>query len=234
MEIGARCRLGAEIAMSPIDHVQIDGEDAPLRPERLRQYRDPGFQALADEAADRKQEQAARRLLADGAGAAQPPAPLIGLHRAVYRAPVETVMGTEFLIFRSDHGAPERRRNAIPIDPLVMRAVSLEPRRQHLRRAGNGHRTEHKQQECGQRHDKDECCEKNSLHPTEQHDPPGRALSPHPNASWRLNNLRQSVLRLAPVYWLGARFCHMRAAHDQQPTPASAWVVMLRECAAPK
>ena len=143
MKISARRGFGAEVPVPPIDYVEIDGENAPLRPERFLEHRKPGFETFADPAAHRKKKKAARRLLADGACAAQPPAAFIVSHGAVDRAPVEAMMRTEFLVFGSNHRARERWRHLVHVTPVIMRAVARNEREKHLRRSRNGNSAEH-------------------------------------------------------------------------------------------
>ncbi len=72
-------RLGAVGAVAELRDIQIDLEDAPLRPEALDEQREVSLEALAEIAAAGPQIQILRHLLADGAGAAHAVAVLIEL-----------------------------------------------------------------------------------------------------------------------------------------------------------
>ena len=71
-EMRPRRRLCAIDAAAPFDEVEVELEDALLAQQRLDDHGEIGLGALAQIAAARPQQQVARELLADGAGAAQP------------------------------------------------------------------------------------------------------------------------------------------------------------------
>ena len=70
-EVRARRRFAAEDAVAPLDHVQVDLEDALLGQRRLEPPRDQQLLHLAHRIARRRQVQVLRELLRDGAAAAQ-------------------------------------------------------------------------------------------------------------------------------------------------------------------
>ena len=70
-EVVARRRLGAPDAVAPLDHVQIDLEDARLRQRRLEPPRDDQLAQLAQRVARRRQVEVLGELLRDRAGAAR-------------------------------------------------------------------------------------------------------------------------------------------------------------------
>src|SRR5580704_12717068 len=104
MEEAFRGRLGAIRTVAELRDIQIDLEDAPLRPEALDEQREVGLETLAEKAAAGPQIQILRHLLADGAGTAHAVAMLIELISLLDGLDVEPPVLREFLILRGDHG----------------------------------------------------------------------------------------------------------------------------------
>ena len=144
MEIVAGGSLGAEIAVSPVDDVQIDGEDSFFRPQRFDEHGEPCFHALAHPASDRGEKHASRGLLADRARTAQAPPVLARLDRLVDRPPVETMMRTEIFVFGRDDSADERIGDVVIAYPAVADGVAGQKVAEHLR--CRRHRREPQQQ----------------------------------------------------------------------------------------
>src|SRR5262249_9417580 len=76
-EVEPARRADAEDAGAELREVQVDLEDAPLRPQRLDPQREPRLEALAHPAAARPEEEVLRDLLRDRARAAQAPRVLV-------------------------------------------------------------------------------------------------------------------------------------------------------------
>src|SRR5262245_52351120 len=86
-------RLHAEDARAELREVEVDLEDAALRPERLDPDREPRLEPLAQPAAARPEEEVLGHLLADRAGAAHAAAALPLLPGVADRVEVEAAVG---------------------------------------------------------------------------------------------------------------------------------------------
>src|SRR5262245_19906975 len=92
-EVALRRGLGPEHAAAPLDHVQIELEDALLVEDRLEHQRDHRLLALAQVAARRGQEEILRELLRDRRAAGDDASPaLVLLQRALDAVPVEALV----------------------------------------------------------------------------------------------------------------------------------------------
>ena len=67
---------------------------------------------------------------------------------------IEAVMGTEILVLRPDHRAPQNGIDVV--GPAVMRPFAFDQAQQHFRRAGHGQETENQQHHDGGRDQQDE------------------------------------------------------------------------------
>src|SRR5690606_20887089 len=101
--------LRAVYAITEFGHVDVDLEDAGLRPHQFDQGRIPGLKPLAHPAAATPEEQVLRRLLADRACAPHLPAAFVVPAGLAYGLDVEAVVPGEFLVFGGDHGQGEMR-----------------------------------------------------------------------------------------------------------------------------
>ena len=110
-------RLGAIGSITELGDVQIDLEDAPLRPEPFDQQREVRLETLAEIAPAGPKIQILRHLLADGARAAHAMAVLVELIGLLDGLDVESPVVGEFLILRGDHGERQIGRDAREIRP---------------------------------------------------------------------------------------------------------------------
>src|SRR5271156_909357 len=104
MEEALRGRLGTIRAVAELRDIQIDLEDAPLRPEAFDEQREVRLEALAEIAAAGPKIQILRHLLADGACPPDGMAVLVELIGLLDGLDVEPPVLREFLILRGDHG----------------------------------------------------------------------------------------------------------------------------------
>ena len=111
-EVALRRGLGAEDAVAPLDHVEVELEDALLRQHRLQQHGDHRLLRLAHVALLGRQEQVLRELLRDRRAARHDAALfLVLLERFLDAVPVEPRVLDEFRVLGGDHRALELRRD---------------------------------------------------------------------------------------------------------------------------
>jgi len=103
--------LRAVDAVAPFDLVEVDLEDAGLRPGELEKLGDIGLDALAQEAAARPQQDVLGGLLRDGAGAAQMAARSEAVECRADLLDVEAVMDAEPRVLGGDDRAPARAKS---------------------------------------------------------------------------------------------------------------------------
>jgi RNase P subunit RPR2 len=120
-EIPARCGFGAEDAVSPLDHVEVQLEDSALRQRRFQTARDHQLFQLADRIARRRQVQVLRQLLRDRACAARE-APLlpVGFQRRAKLLQIDAVVLEKRCVFGHEHRTPQVTRELrVRHPPLV-------------------------------------------------------------------------------------------------------------------
>jgi hypothetical protein len=114
-------RLGAEDAVTPLDHVEVDLEDAALGHDVLDHHRDQRLLSLAQGRALSRQEEVLGQLLRNGRTARHDPAFLpVFLARLLDGLPVEAFVVGKLGVFRHHHRALQARRDAIVGDPEVL------------------------------------------------------------------------------------------------------------------
>src|SRR5215813_7024547 len=97
--------LSAVDAVTPLDHVEIDLEDARLRPAEFDEFGDVGLDALAQEAAAGPEQDVLGGLLRDRAGAAQLAAGTKALERGADLVEIKAVMKAKPGALGPDDGA---------------------------------------------------------------------------------------------------------------------------------
>src|SRR5690606_31716812 len=106
-------------AVAEFGDVQVDLEDALLRPEELDEDGEPGFDALARVARAAPEEEILGDLLRERARAARTLAVRVLAHGFADRFQVEAGVKRELLILRRDDGDRGMGRDAVEIDPCI-------------------------------------------------------------------------------------------------------------------
>ncbi|MNR06840.1 hypothetical protein D3C85_1229340 [compost metagenome] len=122
-------RFGAKHAVIPLDTVEVHLKNPLLGPEHFDQSGEPGFQAFAQPAAARPQEQVFRDLLAEGAGATDRTAALVMGKRRLNRADIEAPVLREFLVFAGNHRDFQVIGDLVPgfPGPLQVNGFAVKP-----------------------------------------------------------------------------------------------------------
>src|SRR5690606_4966959 len=102
-EVALTRRFHAEDAVAELHHIEIELDDAPLRPRHFDRRGPTRLQPLAHPAPARPEEEILGELLRDGAGAAQPLSAFTIFQRFLDRFAIETAMFSELLILGRDH-----------------------------------------------------------------------------------------------------------------------------------
>src|SRR5215471_5006913 len=128
--------LGAKDTVTPLDHVEIDLEDAGFRPAELQKLGDVGLDPLAQEPAAWPEQDVLCGLLRDRAGAAELAAGAESLERRADLLEIEAVVEAEAGVLRAHHRAYERGRDLRQRDPALpdRRARSRADEHQRRRR----------------------------------------------------------------------------------------------------
>ena len=140
-------RLGAEHAVSPFGDVEVDLENAALRPEAVERHCHRNFQPFANEGTGVPQEEVLHRLHGEGRGASARPAFLILVDGDMQSPPsrrrdgCKTVHPPKSRPRRRDCG---RRRRA---HPAAIDRMSREPAAEHQHRGGMGLRIDEREGE---------------------------------------------------------------------------------------
>ncbi|MPN59282.1 hypothetical protein SDC9_207003 [bioreactor metagenome] len=114
-------RFGAEDAVTPFDHVEIDLEDAPLGPGGFQHQGDGGLLGLAPGRLARGKEQVLRQLLGDGGAAGHHLAAALVLFQGfLHPLPVEAFMIDELGVFGCDDRPFQVNRNPLIGNPLLL------------------------------------------------------------------------------------------------------------------
>jgi hypothetical protein len=124
-EVILRGRFGSIDAGSPLDHIQIKLENAPLRKNPFRQRDDRELDAFSHYRTAGRQKQVSNQLLRNCRSAAFTPISEILLHRISNFFPIEPVMMKEPCIFRRDRGVLQVRRNSRKRHERVVLRISM-------------------------------------------------------------------------------------------------------------
>ncbi len=116
-------RLASVDPVAPLDHVEVEGEDPPLREVLLQPVSDDHLAQLAGEALAGVEEQVLGELLGDRAPSADRLALRdVRLHRLLDRLPVDSVVAEELLVLGGDRRLDEVPGDAREGDPRLHRA----------------------------------------------------------------------------------------------------------------
>ena len=149
VKIRARRRFGAVDAVAPLDHIQIQLENARLLQLGLEPPRDDELAQLAQRVLRRRQIEVLGELLRDGAAAAKKAsARPVGLERLLQLLEIHALVLPERIVFGDEHGALQTRarcgcrpthrctrRGFCPLARASLRAQLHERRRRRIRRS---------------------------------------------------------------------------------------------------
>ena len=125
-KVRPRRRLRAVDAVAPLDHVEVDLEDARLAQRRLEPPRDEQLAQLAQRVLRRRQVEVLRQLLRDRAAAAEERALLeVPLERLADLLDVDPLVLPEAGVLRDEHGPLECRRDPAVAHPPLLAARRL-------------------------------------------------------------------------------------------------------------